>query len=161
MPVHGSIIPQHLIPLYEQEAGQKQVVYKDIEKYLDDIDDEERWTRFKTFSTFFTFLSAAAGAFVILLATASTDAFQSQPKLLGLLVFGALLEAPVLWWAKVMFCPSKEEKHRRKMIRLKRKARLEALDENKKREEIELVHIKQDKDDEEMMKNVIVVKGKK
>lgn len=145
MPVHGSVIPQHLIPKYEHEASQNQVVYKDIEAHLSDIDEEEKLSRHKICITIFTWVLVLIGAFLILFGTASTNIFASQKKILGLFIFGIILELPFICWCYMMFCPHRDERDRRKVISKKRKARLKAIDHTIRREQHEMVIIEEEK----------------
>lgn len=159
MPVHGAIIPQHLIPGYEKEAASTHVIHKEADRYLEDMDEEERFMKQKTCSTFCACLSAMLGAFIVLLSTASTVAFQSQKKNVGLFVFGVILMSPLTCWFYFMFCPSKEERQRRRIMKRKRKERDKELDAQTRHQAFDRVEIKYGKEDEEILKDVQLVKG--
>ena len=99
------------------------VVFNKIDTFMTDLEEDDRYMRIRVACSLFSGVISLLGIFLIFLGGGLTVAFQSQPKLIWLQVIGGLFQIPIIYWIIFLFCPSKEERSRRKTIRVKRKLR--------------------------------------
>jgi hypothetical protein len=123
-PLTGEI--EEVIP-YSEYADDLEVgvVFNRIDNFMGDLEEDDHFMRVRVFRTLFAVILCLLGIFLIILGGANTVAFQSQPKLIWLQVIGGLFQIPIILWTIYLCCPSKEERQRRRMIKIKRKKRKE------------------------------------
>mmetsp|Transcript_7106 Transcript_7106/g.10596 ORF Transcript_7106/g.10596 Transcript_7106/m.10596 type:complete len:188 (+) Transcript_7106:108-671(+) len=131
-PIPDELKEDENIILYDDYVNDLEVgvVYNRIDSHMTDLEEDETFVRFRVAFTLVAWVLCLLGIFLIFFGLAETDAFQSQPKILGLAILGGLFQIPILYWVCFMACPSALERHKRHTIAQKRKTRMQAYAES-------------------------------
>lgn len=112
-------------PIPINPADGPAIVREMIEDTLDDLEDHEEWRLHCTGVTMWSFLSSTIGMFMILMSRAMTPLFNSMKPDNVMFAFGLIFQLPLIRWFIIIFIPQKDEKKRRKVIKVKKKERVQ------------------------------------
>ena len=99
------------------------IVREMIQDTLEDLEDYEEWKLHCSGVTMWSFMVSLIGIFMILMSRAVTPLFYSMKPNDILFAFGIIFQLPLIRWMVILCMPRKEEKKRRKVIRVKKKER--------------------------------------
>jgi hypothetical protein len=94
-----------------------------IEDGLQDLDDAEEWKMHCSGLAMWSVLASFLGLFMILMSRAVTPLFYSLKPNDVLFGFGLFFQLPLIRLIVILCIPTKEEKRRRKVMRVKKKER--------------------------------------
>lgn len=124
IPGHGSPLRERpLPPPPVNPADGPAIVREMIQDTLEDLEDHEEWKLHCSGVTMWSFMSAIIGMFMILMSRAITPLFYSLKPNDILFAFGLLFQLPLIRLMIILCMPRKDERKRRKVIRVKRKER--------------------------------------